>query len=73
MDDSLQIEILLTRLGAQRLVEALPACEERLDMYNTLLACDLMLKSLKSGTVTVERIREVRQAYEGWKRGKRRG
>jgi len=73
MDDSLQIEILLTRLEAQRLTDLLPACAERLEMHNTILACDLTLKSLKSGTVTVARISEVRQAYEGWKRGKRRG
>ena len=73
MDDSPRLEILLTRLEAQRLADVLPACEERLEMNNTILACDLMLKSLKSGTVTAERISEVRQAYEGWKRSKRRG
>jgi hypothetical protein len=73
MDDSLQIEILLTRLDAQKLADALPACAERLEMHNTILACDLMLKSLKARTVTLERICEVRQVYEGWKRSKRRG
>jgi hypothetical protein len=72
MDDSLQIEILLTRFEAQRLADVLPACGERLEMHNTILACALMLKSLKSGTVAVERIREVRRAYEGWKRSTHR-
>lgn len=73
MNDSLQVEILLTRLEAQRLADVLPACEERLELHNTILACDLMLKSLKSETVTAERVREVRQAYEGWKRSKVEG
>lgn len=73
MNDCLQIEILLTRLEAQRLVDVLPACEERLAMYNTILACDIMLRDLKSRTVTHERVSEIRQAYEGWKRSKRQG
>lgn len=73
VNDCLQIEILLTRLEAQRLADVLPACEERLEMYNTILACDIMLRDLKSKTVTHERVSEIRQAYEGWKRSKRQG
>jgi hypothetical protein len=73
VDNSLQLEILMSRLTAQWLADALPACEKRLEMYNTVLACDIMLKNLKSGTATYERVIEVRQAYEEWKRSKAQG
>jgi hypothetical protein len=73
VDDSLQLEILLTRLETQRLADGLPACEKRLEMYNTVSACDIMLKKLKSETVTRERVSEMRQAYEKWKRRKPQG
>ena len=56
MDDSLQIDLLLTRLQSQRLAEVLPDCDERNELHNTVLACDLMLKELKSRTVASERI-----------------
>jgi len=72
VDDGLQLEILLTRLEAQRLADALPPCDEQLEMYNTVLACDIMLKSLKSRTLTQERVSEMRQAYDGLKRSKLR-
>jgi hypothetical protein len=70
VDDSLQIDLLLTRLQSQRLAEALPDCEERNELRNTMLACDLMLKNLKSGSVTQERVIEIRQSYESWKQSK---
>jgi len=72
MDHTLEFEILLTRLEARGLADVLPACRERLEIYNTILACDLMLKNLRSGKATDERVNEMRQAYEGWKRSKRR-
>ena len=67
VDDSLQIEILLTRLEAQRLADALPVCDERVEMYATVLACDIMLKSLKSQAITQERISEMRHEHDGLK------
>jgi hypothetical protein len=67
VDDSLQIEILLTRLEAQRLADALPVCDERVEMYATALACDIMLKSLKSRAITQERIGEMRREHDGLK------
>jgi hypothetical protein len=71
VNDSLQIEILLTRLEAQRLVEVLPSSNERHEIQNTMLACDLLLKDLKSGTITEERNTEMRQSYESSKHRKR--
>jgi len=70
VNDSLQVEILFTRLQARRLADSLPPCEKRLEIYNTILACDLMLKHLKSATVTDKHVSEMRLAYEGWKRSK---
>lgn len=70
---SCNFEILLTRLESQRLADALPSCERRLETYNTVSACDIMLKNLKSETVTRERVSEMRQAYEKWKRSKPQG
>ncbi len=68
--DSLILELSLTRLEAKYLADVLPACKERRDLRDTILACDIMLTALQSGTVTQERVREMRQSYEGWKRSK---
>ena len=71
MDDSLESELLATRLDAQRLSNVLPECEERRGLRETIAACDILLKMLQSGTVTPRGISEMRRAYEGWKRDER--
>lgn len=71
MDDSLEAELLATRLDAQRLSNVLPECEERRGLRETIAACDILLKMLQSGTVTPQGMSEMRRAYEGWKRDKR--
>jgi len=69
VDDALLVELLLTRSEAKRLADLLPPCEERRTLCETIVACDIMLTTLQSETITQERLREMRQAYEGWKRG----
>ncbi len=70
MDDPLLVELLLTRSEAKRLADLLPPCEERRTLRDTILACDIMLTTLKSEAITPERAGEMRRAYEGWKRSK---
>jgi len=57
----------MTRSEAQQLADELPECDERFELCETVVGCDILLKILQSGAVTPEGIVEVRQAYEAWK------
>jgi hypothetical protein len=46
VDDSLEAELLATRLDAQRLSNVLPKTEERRGLCETIAACDKLLKML---------------------------
>jgi hypothetical protein len=70
VDDPFLVELLLTRSEAKRLADLLPPCDERRTLRDTILACDIMRATLQSETITQERVSEMREAYEGWKRSK---